>query len=240
MPDESDIPGFASPFESAYLEETGYMAEPTTPERDEMISLSGRGESGHKRRDDTIDILPKAEKEQDDGALILPPKPGGREIDLAGSASVTSSMPAPKNSTFGLKGITIEKAGPKDDAITYSAPLKPVQRPREGALSADAGTLDHGVQRPKDGVFTGDHVTLGQGMQRPKDDLFEEAGLRVREGAPLPKDGPSGRGLARPGPAPKEVDPSRGKLDVIDATARQKSRNEEKRSDETDSGITWL
>ncbi len=217
------------------------MAEPTTPEKDEMISLPGSGESDHKRRDDTIDILPKSEKKEDDGALILPPKPGGREIDLVGSASVTSSMPAPKNSTFGLKGIAIEKAGPKDDAITYSASFKPVQRPKEGALSADAGTLERGMQRPKDGVFTGDRVTLGQGMQRPKDDLFEEAGLRVREGAPLPKDGPSGRGLARPGPAPKEVDPARGKLAVIDAAARrQKSRDDERRSDETDSGITWL
>ncbi len=241
VPDDSDIPGFASPLESAYLEETGYMAEPTTPEKDEMISLPGSGESDHKRRDDTIDILPKSEKKEDDGALILPPKPGGREIDLVGSASVTSSMPAPKNSTFGLKGIAIEKAGPKDDAITYSASFKPVQRPKEGALSADAGTLERGMQRPKDGVFTGDRVTLGQGMQRPKDDLFEEAGLRVREGAPLPKDGPSGRGLARPGPAPKEVDPARGKLAVIDAAARrQKSRDDERRSDETDSGITWL
>ena len=241
VPDDSDIPGFASPLESAYLEETGYMAEPTTPEKDEMISLPGSGESDHKRRDDTIDILPKSEKKEDDGALILPPKPGGREIDLVGSASVTSSMPAPKNSTFGLKVIAIEKAGPKDDAITYSASFKPVQRPKEGALSADAGTLERGMQRPKDGVFTGDRVTLGQGMQRPKDDLFEEAGLRVREGAPLPKDGPSGRGLARPGPAPKEVDPARGKLAVIDAAARrQKSRDDERRSDETDSGITWL
>ena len=242
--DDSDIPGFASPLESAYLEETGYMAEPTTPEKDEMISLSGRGESGHKRRDDTIDILPKSEKKQDDGALILPPKPGGREIDIAGSASVTSSTPAPKNSTLGLKGITIEKTGPKDDAITYSASFKPVQRPKEGALSADAGTLERGMQRPKDGVFTGDHVTLGQGMQRPKDDLFEEAGLRMREGAPLPKDGSldqTSRGFAGSGSRPKEVDPSRGKLEVIDATARrQKSRNDEKQSDETDSGITWL
>lgn len=150
-------------------------------------------------------------------------------------------MPAPKNATFGLKGINIEKAGPKDDAIIYSAPLKPVQRPKDGALSADAATLDRGMQRPKDGVFTGDHVTLGQEMQRPKDDLFEEAGLRVREGVPLPKNGPFGRGFARSGPTPKEVDPSRGRLNVIDATdRRQKSRSEEKRSDEMDDGITWL
>lgn len=226
------------------------MAEPTTPEKDEMISLPGSGGSDRKRRDDTIVMLPKAEKKQDDGGVVaLPPKPGGKEIDLTGSASVTSSVPAPpKNSTFGLKGIAIEKTGPKDDAVTYSTSLKSVQRPKDGSLSADASTLERGMQRPKEGgVFTGgDHVTLGQGgMQRPKDSLFEEAGLHMREGAPLPKDGSLGQigrgGLARPGPHPKEVDPSRGKLEVIDAAARQKNRDEEKRSDDdTDGGITWL
>ncbi|KLK89200.1 cell division protein [Methanoculleus sediminis] len=242
MPDDEGARGFASPLESAYLEEIGYMAEPTTPEKDEMITLPGSGGSGRKRRDDTIDMLPKAETGQDEGPVVLPPKQGGREIDLTGSASVTSSVPAPKNSTFGLKGISIEKTGPKDDAIAYSTSLKPVQRPKEGALSADAGTLDRGIQRPKEGVFTGDHVTLGHGMQRPKDGLFEEAGLHVREGMPLPKDGSLGRkGFARSGPRPKEVDPSRGKLEVIDAAARQKNQNEEKKpDDDTDDGITWI
>ncbi|MDK2916700.1 MAG: tubulin-like protein CetZ [Euryarchaeota archaeon] len=242
MLDDDDIPGFTSPLESAYLEEIGYMAEPTTPEKDEMIALPGSGGSDRKRRDDTIDILPKAEKKQDEGPVVLPPKPGGREIDLTGSASVTSSVPAPKNSTFGLKGINIEKGGPKDDAITYSAPLKPIQRPKDGALSADASTLDRGMQRPKDGVFTGDRVTLGHGAQRPNDGLFEEAGLRMREGAPLPKDGsPGRRGFVGSGPRPKEVVPSRGRLEVIDAAARQKNQNEEKRTDEdADGGITWL
>ncbi|MDK2890723.1 MAG: tubulin-like protein CetZ [Methanoculleus sp.] len=246
IPESDDAPGFASPLESAYLEESGYMTDTSTPEKDEMIALPGSSGGGQKRRDDTIDILPKAEKKQDDGAVILPPKQGGREIDLTGSASITSSVPAPKNSTFGLKGISIEKTAPKDDAITYSASLKPVQRPSDGSLSADAGTLDRGIQRPKEGVFTGDHVTLGHGVQRPKDSLFEEAGLHVREGMPVPKDGsldPTGRGFARSGPRPKEVDPSRGKLEVIDAAARQKNRKEEEKKpddDPDDDGITWI
>ncbi|MCC7556812.1 MAG: tubulin/FtsZ family protein [Methanoculleus marisnigri] len=244
VPDDEGARGFASPLESAYLEEIEYMAGPTTPEKDEMITLPGSGGSGRKRKDDTIDMLPKAEAKQDEGPVVLPPKPGGKEIDLTGSASITSSVPAPKNATFGLKGISIEKTGPKDDAVTYSTSLKPVQRPKEGALSADAGTLDRGIQRPKEGAFTGDHVTLGNGMQRPKDGLFEEAGLHVREGMPLPKDGSldqNSRGFARSGPRPKDVGPSRGKLEVIDTAARQKNRNEEKEpDDDTDGGITWI
>ncbi|MCM2465553.1 tubulin/FtsZ family protein [Methanoculleus oceani] len=244
VPEEDDAPGFASPIESAFLEESGYMKEPSTPERDEMIMLPGSGGSGPKRRDDTIDMLPRAGKQQDDGAVILPPKQGGREIDLTGSASVTSSVPAPKNSTFGLKGISIDKAAPKDDAITYSASLKPVQRPKDGSLAGDTVMLDSGTQRPKDGVFTGDKVALDRGMQRPSDALFEEFGLRMRGTAPTPKDAQmdqTGRGFGRPGPRPKEVDPSRGRLEVIDAAARQKSKDGEKKpDDDPDDGITWI
>jgi cell division GTPase FtsZ len=225
-PESDDIPGFASPLESAYLEEIGYMTEPSTPERDEMIMLPGSGEGGPKRRDDTIDILPRAGKEQDDGAVILPPKQGGREIDLAGSASVTSSMPAPKNSTFGLKGISIEKVTPKDEAVTYSASLKPVQHPKDGSLAGDTVRLDRGMQRPSDGA-----------LDRP--------GLHMRGAAPTPKDtllDQTGRGFGRPAPRPKEVGPSRGRLAVIDAAARQKSSDEGEKpdADTDDGGITWI
>ncbi|WP_214021064.1 tubulin/FtsZ family protein [Methanoculleus sp.] len=227
IPESDDAPGFASPFESAFLEESGYMTDTSTPEKDEMIALPGSGGSGQKRRDDTIEMLPKAEKKQEDGTVILPPKQGGREIDLTGSASVTSSVPAPKNSTFGLKGISIEKAAPKDDAITYSASLKPVQRPKDGSLAGDTVTLDRRVQRPIDGIF-------------------DESDLHMRGAAPAPKDtqlDPTGRGFARSGPRPKEVDPSRGRLTVIDTAARPKSRKEEETKpdeDQDDDGITWI
>ncbi len=225
--EEDDAPDFASPLESAFLEESGYMTGPSTPEKDEMIMLPGSGEGGPKRRDDTIDILPRAGKEQDDGAVILPPKQGGREIDLTGSASVTSSMPAPKNSTFGLKSISIEKTAPKDDAITYSASLKP-------------------VQRPKDGVFTGDQVALDRGMQRPSDGILDKPDLHMRGANPAPKDtllDQTGRGFGRPNPRPKEVDSSRGRLKVIDGAARPKNRREEEKKpegDPDDDGITWI
>ncbi len=231
IPERDDAPGFASPLESTFLEESGYMTEPSTPEKDEMLTLPGSGEGGQKRRDDTIDILPKAGKKQDDGAVILPPKQGGKEIDITGAASVTSSVPAPKNSAFGLKGISIEKTAPKDDAVTYSATIKP-------------------VQRPKDGAFTGDTVTLNRGMQRPSDGIFGELDLHLRGATPAPKDtqlDQTGRGFARSGPRPKEVDPSRGRLKVIDEAARQKSRKKEtKKPDDDpddgpdDDGITWI
>jgi len=110
-------------------------------------------------------MLPRSERKEDDGAIILPPKQGGREVDLAGSASVTSSMPAPKNSVFSPKGISIEKTAPKDDATTYSASVQP-------------------VQRPKDGVLAGDKVSLDPGMRRPIDSVLDEPGIRMREGAP--------------------------------------------------------
>ncbi|MCK8518035.1 tubulin/FtsZ family protein [Methanoculleus sp. 7T] len=224
VPEEEDAPYFASPLESAFLEESGYMAEPTA-EKDEMIEFAGGGRSDQRSKDDTIDMLPKAEKKQDDGAIILPPKPGGRVVDLAGSASVSSSVPAPKNSVFSPKGISIDKTAPKDDAVVYSASVQPVQRPKDGALNGDTVSLDPGL--------------------RPSDGILDEPGLRMRGAAPAPKDnllGHAGRGLDRGGPRPKEVDPSRGRLEVIDAVKqRPESRDKKPEEDQgSDGGITWM
>ncbi|MDV2481536.1 cell division protein [Methanoculleus sp. Wushi-C6] len=245
MPEEDDGE-FASPFESAFLEESDTMAEPSTTERDEMIAMPGSGQGTRKSKDDTIEMLPKAGQKKDDGAVILPPRQGGREIDLAGSASVTSSIPAPKNSAFGTKGINIAKTAPKDDAVVYSASVQPVQHPKEGAFSGDQVALDRGTQRPKEAAFTGDRVALDHGTQRPKDGVFDEPGLRMRGTAAVPRDArpdQTGRGFGHSGPRPKEVDPSRGKLEVIEGEKRSKNqKNEEKRSDDDPdgSGITWI
>ena len=218
-PEEEDIPYFASPLESAFLEESD-MAEPTA-EKDEMIELAGIGRGNRKDRDETIDMLPRSERKEDDGAIILPPKQGGREVDLAGSASVTSSMPAPKNSVFSPKGISIEKTAPKDDATTYSASVQP-------------------VQRPKDGVLAGDKVSLDPGMRRPIDSVLDEPGIRMREVLPEPKDNLLGRGPDRGSPPPKEVDPSRGKLRVIDVAEKPPEEKKREDDDSDDGGITWI
>jgi cell division GTPase FtsZ len=221
-PEEEDIPYFASPLETAFLEESD-MAEPTEG-KDEMIELAGIGRGNRKDRDETIDMLPRPEKKEDDGAIILPPKQGGREVDLAGSASVTSSMPAPKNSVFSPKGISIEKTAPKDDAVVYSASVQP-------------------VQRPKDGVLAGDKVSLDPGMRRPIDSVLDEPGIRMREVLPEPKDNlpGGGRRFDRGSPRPKEVDPSRGKLRVIDAAEKPPEEKKERGGDDPgDGGITWI
>jgi len=200
---------FVSPLESAFLEESDMV------DKDEMIDLEGAARGGQKGQDETIDMLPRSEKGEDDGAIILPPKGGGGVADITRSTSVTSSMPAPKNSAFSPKGISIEKAAPKDDAMGTSTSVRPVQRPKEG-------------------VFTGDQVSIGQSSRRPVDSVLDEPGIRMREVLPEPKDDLPGRGPARGGPRPKEVDPARGKLRVID------TRSPEKKNEEDDDGITWM
>lgn len=224
MPEE-DAPEFASPYESAFLEETDIMAGQDTGERDEMIAMPGSGQDTRKSRDDTIDMLPRAGTKQEDGAVILPPKQGGRQIDLTGSASVTSSVPAPKNSIFSAKGISIQKTAPKDDTTVYSASVQPVQHPKEGA-------------------FTGDRVTLDRGAQRPKDGVFDELGPQMRGAASAPKEArldQTGRGFGQGSPRPKEVDPSRGKLAVLDAEKQpKKPEGKQPDSDPDESGITWI
>ncbi|WP_332450338.1 tubulin/FtsZ family protein [Methanoculleus sp.] len=224
-PVEDDVPEFASPLESAFLEENAYMTEPSTTERDEMLLLPGSGKGSNTRRDDTIDMLPRAEKKRDDGAVILPPKQGGREIDLTGSASVASSMPAPKNSVFGPKGISIEKTtAPKDDAIVYSAAVKPVQRPKEGALTGDQVSIDRGIQRPSDGTLDGHNLSMRGTAPAPRDALLDQ----------------TGRGFGHGSSRPKEVDPARGRLDVIDATAQSRRKKAEKKPDPDSDGFTWI
>ena len=200
----------APSFEVPSPDEAVYTGDETMMEKDEMIDMPAG--AGTSQKDETIDISPKPGKREEDGDLVLPPREGGREIDLAGSASVTSSVPAPKNSTFDLKGVRVEKTAPRDDGMSGSASFKPVQRPKEGALS-------------------GEHVTFGQG-QRPRDGLFDEAGVRMHGGVPAPKDRLPDGAARRGPPRPKEVEPGRGKLRVLDAAAREE--------EEPDDGITWI
>ena len=76
--EDDDIPYFASPLEAAFLEESD-MAEPSTAGKDEMIELPGSGQGNRKNRDETIDMLPRPEKKEDDGAIVLPQgRTGGR------------------------------------------------------------------------------------------------------------------------------------------------------------------
>ena len=90
------------------------------------------------------------------------------------------------------------------------------------------------AEKPDFVVFTGDQVSIGQSSRRPVDSDLDEPGIRMREVLPEPKDDLPGRGPARGGPRPKEVDPARGKLRVID------TRSPEKKNEEVDDGITWM
>ncbi|CVK33363.1 FtsZ/tubulin family protein [Methanoculleus bourgensis] len=81
-PEEEDIPYFASPLESAFLEESD-MAEPTA-EKDEMIELAGIGRGNRKDRDETIDMLPRSERKEDDGASSSPRNRAGGRSTLPG------------------------------------------------------------------------------------------------------------------------------------------------------------
>jgi cell division GTPase FtsZ len=219
VPEEEDVPYFSSPLESAFLEE-GDMTDPVV-EKDEMIEVPGSGQDSRRDRDETIDMLPRAERGEDDGAIILPPKKGREGVDLTRSTPVTSPVPAPKNSVFDPKGISIERAAPRDDALNYSASVR-------------------SVQRPKDGVFTGEQVSIGPGVRRPSDGFLDEPGLRMKEVLPEPKDDLLGRGPDRRVPRPKEVDPSRGRLRVIDVVGHRPGKKKGEDDDRGGGGITWI
>ncbi len=221
---------FASPFEEAFLEESDHMREPSTLKKDEMIEMPGGARSNQKESDEMIEMLPRAEKKQDGGSIILPPKPGSQELDITRSTAVTSSVPAPKESTFNPKGLSIEKSAPKEDLTRSAASLPP-------------------VQRPDDGVLTGEKISLDPVMRPPGDSIFDEPALPMREEAPRPKENLLGQARKRSGkgsPRPKEVDPSGGKLKVIDPVSDGQegagAESPEKREDDEpdEGGITWI
>lgn len=214
---DEDIPYFASPLEAKFLEEIS-MAEPTKG-RDEMIEVPGSSQGGRRGRDETIDILPRAKKEREDKKIHLPPKPGEKEMDLTRSTSVTSSVPAPKNSALGPKNINIEKASPKDDMTTASIPP---------------------VQRPKDNTLMGERISLGPEMHPPIDKALDEPDLRIKEVFPEPKDDLLNHRPDRWTSRPKEVDPARGKLKMIDTASKQLKKNEDEDDDQSAGGIAWI
>jgi cell division GTPase FtsZ len=217
----------ASPMELDYLEMSKEMADISQSEKDEMITLSGGPSGSKKGKDDTIEIIPRASRRREDDAIILPPKQGGRAIDITGSTSVNSAVPAPKNTVFGPKEIHIDKSAPRDvEKGVDSASVKPVQRPKEG-------------------VMTGERISLNTGVQRASDRIFEESDVHVKEKVRSPKDdmlGSAGRGLDRGG-RPKEVEPSRGKLRVIESPERPRKADKKKPNTEDDpdsDGFYWI
>ncbi len=223
----ADEPEEESLLTGAYYEEDN--DEETAGEdaevKDEMISLPGsKGEK--KSRDDTIETIPRAPVRGDGGAIVLPGKEGKENIDIT-RKTVVSSAPAPKNSVFGPKEIQANNAPKELDASSgFTTSVKPVQRPKEGTMTGEAVSLKQGGQRPRDGVFSGDTVRIGDRPQRPSDDLL----------------GRSGRGFDRGGGRPREVVPSRDRLNVIDPTTRTEAGKKQRKDDDTDpdDDFVWI
>ncbi len=207
--------------------ERGYAME-EQEYKDEMINFPGSGKADRRYRDETITMVPRASKECVDDAIILPAKPDRSSIDITGSAAV-DTIPAPRNSVFDTKDIRIERVAEKErveDAFT--AGVKPVQRPKETSMTGERVPIDRPIQRARDGIFEGGEVRIGGRSRRPADDLLAR----------------SWRGLGREsGGRPKEVEPARGRLGVIDATdgsGKKREKTQKPADDEDDGGIIWI
>ncbi len=218
-PDE-DLP-HAGPY---YPEEEDEMIRLPADERDEMISLPGsKNRDGSK--DEKIETIPRAQHKDNDGAIVLPGKGDKKEIDITRQTAV-SSTPAPRDGAFKPKDMRVGNA-PKELSVGggFTADIKQVLRPKESTMTGETISLKGAGQRPQEGAFTGGEVQIGQRPPRPSDDLL----------------GKTGRGFDRGGGRPKEVLPSRGRLDVIDNTQQEPEKKEKKGDDDPDDdSIVWI
>ncbi len=222
----TDEPEEDLPYTETYYPEEAEdeMIRVPADERDEMISLPGsKNRDGSK--DEKIETIPRARHEDDGGAIILPGKGDKREIDITRQTAV-SSTPAPKDGAFKPKEMKAGNA-PKELSVGggFTADVKPVQKPKESSMTGGTVSLQGAGQRPQERTFTGSEVQIGQRPPRPSDDLLSKAG----------------RGFDRGGGRPKEVLPSRGRLDVIDNPKQETEKKERKDDDDPeDDSIVWI
>lgn len=230
--DGDDASGWADEAEEDLATPEPYYYEETDDEmtgspadiKDEMLSLPGsknRGES----KDETIETIPRAPQRDGDDAIILPGREQKREIDITRQTAV-SSTPAPKEGVFGPKEMkTVNAPKELDAAGGFTAAVRQVQRPKDGTMTGESVSMKGAGPRARDDGFTGGEVRIGARQPRPSDDLL----------------GRSGRGLDRGGGRPKEVVPSRGRLNVIDTVQQEPEKKERKGDDDPDDdSIVWI
>jgi tubulin-like protein CetZ len=127
---------------------------------------------------------------------------GGAPTDITRRTIVKAGQ-APKDTVFGLKDIRVEQAPGKAAEGTHGVGVPKAVRPKEEALS------------PGD---------IRTGQERAKDALFSSRNIEVK-GSPRPADGSlltRGRGKVPAAGQPKELDPGRRGLEVIDPSAAGK------------------
>jgi len=191
---------------------------------DEMISLPGG--KGAPRRDTS-------------GELAIPPKPGRTVADITRQTEV-SGIPAPKNSVFDAKTISLDKSPEKvSKSETGSLHLSSLPKADDSALGALDIRMSGSAMRANDGVFEDRVIRLRSDSARPSDDLLTRPGMRGLAPATRPKETVPGQGRFSPAFRPKETIPGQGKLSVIE-TSRVPGRGAAHKSDmrHTPKGVT--
>ncbi|MDD1662811.1 MAG: tubulin/FtsZ family protein [Methanomicrobiales archaeon] len=127
---------------------------------------------------------------------------GGAPTEITRKTIVKAGQ-APKDTVFGLKDIRVEQAPGKAAEGSSGVGVPRATRPREGTLSP--GDVRAGKERAKDALFTSRNIQV-KGSAKPAD-----SSLLTR-----------GRGKVPAAGQPKELDPGRRGLEVIDPSAAGK------------------
>ncbi|HVN65303.1 MAG TPA: cell division protein [Methanomicrobiales archaeon] len=151
---------------------------------------------------------------------------GGAPTDITRKTTVKVSQ-APKDTVFGLKDVRMGQA------------------PREAA-GGSGGVGVPRAMRPKEDTLSAGNIRAGQG-EGPKDSLFSSRNIQVK-GSPKPADGSlltRGKGKVPAAGQPRELDPGRRRLEVIDPQATEKQavkpgRKPGEKGKKDDEEIGWI
>ncbi|MCC7564652.1 MAG: tubulin/FtsZ family protein [Methanomicrobiaceae archaeon] len=190
--------------------------------KDEMISLPGSsGDERTGERDQMISMPGRPAEGGQDDAIVLPQRPDRSPADITRMTTVHAA-PAPKNSTFEAKDVRTAIA-PKELDVKggFQTRVKPVQRPKETAMTGEGVSIRQFDRPVQDASFDGRRIPLQDRLRRPSDDLL-----------PLANRWPGGR-IVRP----REPDPSGGRLRVVDTPAKKEKKYPR---DSDDDDFVWI
>jgi len=248
--EETDGVPWLSPPEDLFDEESTVATDvPVSPGDKEVLFDEAVGDGGEPFAqppdpagipDEKVEIGVDRERSDDSNARVLaniPPRAERVVADMTRSTSV-GGVPAPNNSVFESKGITLSKIpAPKERDITGNVRVDGVQRPKEGVFEGNA--IQPGSRTTPKETDGRDGLHLSP-VSRPKDDAYAGAGLArtrprqsVRDapdgGAPVsvrPRGRPPVENVLRTGQArvrgtperARETVPGRGRLEIRDGS----------------------
>jgi len=229
---EEELPGSTGAPGAIPVEEIGTGGVPSPVQaavgiKDRMIIVPGSKKSGKAERSAPLFEGLNMSIGKVRGVEETQGREGGVPTEITRKTTVKAGQ-APKDTVFGLKDVRLDRGPGK-------------------AVEGAGGTGVPRATRPREGALSPGEIRFGQ-AERARDALFSSRDLQVRGKGTRPADTSlltPGKGKVPAAGQPKELDPGRRGLEVIDPSSAEKQAGKpEKRSKprgkKDDEGIGWI